>query len=44
MKLRDILIYTIILAALVCYVYFVEIKHKQAQRTQEEKAAKIGTA
>jgi hypothetical protein len=41
MKPRNILIYLIILAALAGYVYFVEIKHKQEQKVEEEKASKI---
>lgn len=41
MKLRNVLIYFIVLGALASYVYFIEIKHKQAQQAQEEKAAKI---
>ncbi len=41
MKLRKVIIYFVILGALASYVYFIEIKHKQAQQAQEEKAAKI---
>lgn len=41
MKLRNVLIYLMVFAALASYVYFVEIKHKGEQQVQEEKAAKL---
>ncbi|MGB6065035.1 MAG: DUF4340 domain-containing protein [Desulfomonilaceae bacterium] len=41
MKLNKILIYLSILVALIAYVYFVEIRHKQEKQASEEKAARI---
>ncbi|AFM25652.1 DUF4340 domain-containing protein [Desulfomonile tiedjei] len=41
MKLRNLAIYAVILAALAAYVYFVEIKYKTEKQQQEDQAAKL---
>ncbi|MGC8603039.1 MAG: DUF4340 domain-containing protein [Desulfomonilaceae bacterium] len=41
MKSYKLLIYLGVLVALLAYIYFVEIRHKQAQSEREEKAARI---
>ena len=41
MKLYKILIYLGVLLALVAYIYFVEIKHKQAETERKEKESRI---
>ena len=41
MKLSKVAIYLVVLAGLLAYVYFVEIRHKGQERAREEKAEKV---
>ncbi|MCL5126238.1 MAG: DUF4340 domain-containing protein [Deltaproteobacteria bacterium] len=41
MKVYKLLIYLFILVALLTYIYFVEIRHKQAESERKEKASRI---